>query len=90
MTFKELTERVAEREGGKLVGKSPNIIGKSFRIDWCDVCGTLYIICPRCGNNTCNGGYGENGNCPLCPIAYELDAKLQVYIVIESGVTDSG
>jgi hypothetical protein len=67
----------------KLVGKSLNLIGKAFIIEWCDVCETYYIMCPKCGNNTCNGGYGDNGNCTLCPIAYELDAKLQVYIATE-------
>lgn len=28
--------------------------------------------CPRCGNNSCNGGYGEDGKCPVCPLAYEV------------------
>ena len=68
----------------KIVGKSPNLIGKAFKIDWCTICETHFIICPRCGNNTCNGGYGENGKCTLCPIAYELHAKLETYMVMES------
>lgn len=36
-------------------------------------CCGLTIFCGRCGNNTCNGGYGEDGTCPDCPSAYELE-----------------
>ncbi len=45
-------------------------------IRWCDPCGSWYVVCPRCGNNTCNGGYGEDGKCPICPKTYKLDKKL--------------
>ena len=45
-------------------------------IRWCDLCESWYVACPRCGNNTCNGGIGEDGKCPLCPKVYELDDKL--------------
>jgi len=60
-----------------------NLLGKAFTINWCDVCQTVYIECPRCHNNTCNGGHGEDGNCPICTIAYEIDTKLQAYFVTE-------
>ena len=48
----------------------------TFGVEWCDQCGMM-IRCPRCGNNSCNGGRGEmdhtgGGTCPVCNIAYEL------------------
>lgn len=51
------------------------LVGKSFDIKWCETCGATYVRCPKCGNNSCNGGYGEDkdGNkCNVCPVAYEL------------------
>jgi hypothetical protein len=35
------------------------------------------IICPKCGNNTCNAGYGEvdGQKCDICPSAYEYQDK---------------
>jgi len=27
--------------------------------DWCEMCEKAFIRCPKCGNNSCNGGYGE-------------------------------
>jgi hypothetical protein len=43
-----------------------------FEICWCELCGGFFVRCPRCGNNSCNGGYGEDGKCPVCPLAYEV------------------
>lgn len=42
--------------------------------DYCHLCEHDVVICGKCGNNTCNGGYGEiNGEeCDACPSAYEL------------------
>lgn len=36
------------------------------------------VICGKCGNNTCNGGYGEiNGEkCDQCPSAYLEDQSI--------------
>jgi hypothetical protein len=48
------------------------LVGKSFAVEWCETCGAIFVKCPRCGNNSCNGGYGEDGKCPVCPLAYEL------------------
>ena len=59
--------------------KIVNLLGKGFEIKWCDVCKGIYIKCPRCHNNTCSGGYGEDGNCPVCPIAYNITTKLELY-----------
>lgn len=44
-----------------------------FKWGWCDLCRTAFIICPKCGNNCCNAGYGEiNGkSCDVCPLAYQ-------------------
>lgn len=52
---------------------------------YCELCERDMIICGKCGNNTCNGGYGEiigpnkiNDEivmitCDACESAYELD-----------------
>lgn len=50
----------------------------------CPMCGPM-VICGKCGNNCCNGGYGEvigperadDGSvvmitCDACPSAYEM------------------
>jgi hypothetical protein len=45
----------------------------------CDMCGPT-VMCGRCGNNCCNGGYGEEigpeagttMTCRACPSAYEM------------------
>ena len=46
----------------------------------CDFCGHEVIICGKCGNNTCNGGYGTvNGvECDQCPSAYEEYEQLKL------------
>ena len=56
-----------------------------FKIEWCAVCSSTYIKCPKCGNNCCGGGYGvmdKNGKplpwnekgipCDVCPLAYQF------------------
>jgi len=51
------------------------LVGSSFSIEWCESCGGVFVRCPKCGNNTCNGGSGqdEDGNkCKICLIAYDL------------------
>ena len=58
-----------------------------FKIEWCSGCQCFYVRCPKCGNNSCNGGYGKmdmDGNplpwndrgtesqpCDICPLAYQ-------------------
>lgn len=44
---------------------------------YCDLCKGWAVICPRCGNNTCNGGSGEDGKCPVCNSCYELTEKIE-------------
>lgn len=41
--------------------------------DDCSMCGRM-VVCGKCGNNSCNGGYGNLPNglvCDACPSAYE-------------------
>ena len=36
-----------------------------YRWDWCGTCDGAYVECPKCGNNSCNGGSGafdKDGN----------------------------
>lgn len=42
-------------------------------LDYCELCETEMVRCGTCGNNCCNGSYGEvNGaKCPDCPAAYD-------------------
>ena len=37
------------------------------------MCEAAFIRCPKCGNNTCNGGYGQidGVKCDVCPLAYQ-------------------
>jgi hypothetical protein len=44
-----------------------------FEWGWCKLCQRPFVKCPKCGNNTCNGGYGKNcnGDCDVCPLAYQ-------------------
>jgi len=49
-----------------------------FEWDWCDFCEKPFVRCPKCGNNTCNGGYGTDilGNeCDVCRLAYDFEDK---------------
>jgi hypothetical protein len=46
---------------------------------FCGQCNRWTVLCGHCGNNSCNGGYGMDGECPHCPEAYEVqddDSKL--------------
>ena len=56
--------------------------------EYCDHCGHDVVICGRCGNNTCNGGYGtvNEKDCPDCPSAYNLYLKGAIF-VLESDQT---
>ena len=49
-----------------------------FTFGWCDLCEGIYVRCPECGNNTCNGGSGRVGNtpetlkdCDVCTLAHQ-------------------
>lgn len=45
--------------------------------EYCDLCEHDVVICGKCGNNTCNGGYGtvDDKECDACPSAYEMYLK---------------
>lgn len=45
------------------------------RWDYCDHCEGRMVVCGQCGNNCCNGGYGEMApgiKCGACPSAYDM------------------
>lgn len=47
-----------------------------FKWSWCESCEVWTIVCPKCGNNCCNGGYGtlENGeDCDICSLAHSYE-----------------
>jgi hypothetical protein len=47
-----------------------------FEWEFCPVCNEWTIICPKCGNNVCNGMYGRNadgGICDVCELAHQYD-----------------
>jgi hypothetical protein len=46
----------------------------AHRWSFCDHCDGPMVLCGKCGNNTCNGGYGEvlGVLCDACPSAYDL------------------
>ena len=56
-------------------------MGKKFETEWCSVCQADYIECPKCGNNTCNGGHGEikGKECDICSLAHQYDKQSQKY-----------
>ena len=63
-----------------------NIDYGPFTVIFCSLCERDTVICPKCGNNCCNGGHGEvdGVECDLCPDAYEyqrveLDGSFPCY-----------
>jgi len=42
---------------------------------YCELCDCVAMVCPECGNNCCNGGYGKDGKCEVCPEVYDLQDK---------------
>lgn len=44
-------------------------------LSYCQLCRGNMVRCSTCGNNCCNGGYGQDANgetCKDCPSAYEV------------------
>lgn len=69
-------------------------MNSKLEIHWCSLCQGITIICPKCGNNTCNGAYGKaipdnfpagpnDEKCPICPNCYIILDKLR-----ETGLTE--
>jgi len=50
-----------------------------IEIKWCGLCKAYYVTCPKCGNNSCNGGYGilPNGEKCDCSKSYDLMYAMQ-------------
>lgn len=51
---------------------------EQYEWGWCSLCDTLFVYCPKCGNNTCNGGSGKlenGGRCDKCEEAYAFHDK---------------
>lgn len=42
-----------------------------FTWGWCALCESAFVRCPKCGNNGCNGGWGQvDGKlCNVCRLA---------------------
>jgi len=63
--FKKLLSSAIE--GGKMLQENMN--DKQFEWSWCDYCEGPMVICPQCGNNSCNGHAG----CALCEEIFEWE-----------------
>ena len=73
--------------GCDLWGGEKKMSKMQFEIVYCAMCESNCVICPKCGNNTCNGGSGyldehghptddwnnAAGRCDVCPLAYQYD-----------------
>jgi hypothetical protein len=58
-----------------------------FKFYYCTFCEDVYVYCPKCGNNCCNGTYGtiqrwneekmelEEVDCDVCQQAYEYQDR---------------
>lgn len=46
--------------------------GGEHHWETCAMCGPM-VVCGKCGNNCCNGGYGliDGKECGACPSAYD-------------------
>jgi uncharacterized CHY-type Zn-finger protein len=52
----------------------------AHRWSYCSHCRRDMVICGKCGNNCCNGGYGNDGKCDACPSAYEEQDRADAII----------
>ncbi len=46
----------------------------------CEMCGRV-VVCGKCGNNCCNGGYGtlpDGLKCDACPSAYAMQNRGEI------------
>ena len=78
MVFDNMDEAIKEIEQLKgFYEVFPEDDGKysnPIKIQWCNLCHGIYVECPKCGNNSCNGGYGTlpNGEKCNCEDSYKL------------------
>ncbi len=49
-----------------------------FKVSYCETCEVDTIVCPKCGNNCCNGSYGviDGEWCDVCPLAHQYWGRL--------------
>jgi hypothetical protein len=53
-------------------------VAREIEWGWCGLCQAVVAICPNCGNNACNGGYGYEPEatdgrwCSVCPAVYDI------------------
>lgn len=49
------------------------VAAAELTIEQCGFCQQPMARCPKCGNNSCNGGYGEiaGKQCDMCPSVYD-------------------
>jgi len=52
---------------------------KKHKWVWCKMCCCASYICPECGNNCCNGGYGKvDGEiCKVCLESYKYQQEAE-------------
>jgi hypothetical protein len=90
-----------EYEPEPLTELEKKIVGQSFQIERCEICG-WNVKCPKCGNNSCNGGCGKMDkdgkalpwntddkdaqDCDMCDFAYVVQQGLSEYIHPEGKV----
>jgi hypothetical protein len=48
---------------------------KEITWKYCETCDCAAAICPKCGNNACNGAYGLDGKCDVCPDVYRYQQR---------------
>lgn len=79
--FKQIFDKTYQ---GKPWKKQPKFVFK-FTWAYCGHCECMYVICPKCGNNCCNAGFGEvteaglpkerlgdkGKTCDVCNLAYQ-------------------
>ena len=62
--------------------RKPARKNKGVTFKWCPICKVVYVECPTCGNNSCNGGHGKiekHGvfmDCPDCHLAYKVQDQI--------------
>lgn len=60
-----------------------DFLGLHFSIEYCEVCDSMFVRCPKCNNNTCNGGSGtdKKGNkCSMCYVTHKVHDVIQDYL----------
>jgi hypothetical protein len=81
--FKQIFDETYTKKGG-YKGKEKKVF--KFTWDYCALCQTMFVRCPKCGNNCCNASFGHTKNglptnewegkgvisCDVCNLAYQF------------------